>query len=352
MHALFGVFFHLIGSVAAGSFYMPYKKVKGWQWESYWITGGFFSWLIAPFLALWITFPDFTALLFSNTTVMCYAIFFGILWGIGGLTYGLGMRFLGLSLGNSVMLGFSSAFGALFPAIYYNFNPQHGKVSLNDMIGSTGGRVILFGILLCLIGIAVSGRAGMMKEKEQRINAVDKPKTDTEFSFKKGIIVAVLSGILSSCFNYGIEAGKPLAEAAVQLGVNPLFQNNITFVLVLWGGFTTNFIWCTYLIIKNKSYTDFANKRMPLTKNYIFCALAGTTWFLQFFFYGMGESRLGNGASSWILHMSAIILVGNLWGLYLKEWKGVSKATKTTMITGVAVLLISVIIVGYGNYLS
>jgi len=352
MHALFGVFFHLIGSVAAGSFYMPYKKVKGWRWESYWITGGFFSWLIAPFIALWITFPEFTALLFSNKTVLCYTIFFGILWGIGGLTYGLGMRFLGLSLGNSVMLGFSSAFGALFPAIYYNFNPQNGKVSLNDMIASTGGRVILLGIALCLIGIAISGRAGMMKEKEQRLHRADVPKADNEFSFKKGIIVAILSGILSSCFNYGIEAGKPLAEAAVQLGVNPLFQNNITFVLVLWGGFTTNFLWCTYLIFKNKSYTDFTNNSNPLFKNYIFCAIAGITWFLQFFFYGMGESRLGNGASSWILHMSAIILVGNLWGLYLKEWKGVSKKAKNTMIMGVAILLTSVIIVGYGNFLS
>ena len=351
MHALFGVFFHLIGSVAAGSFYMPYKKVKGWKWESYWITGGLFSWLIAPLIALWVTFPEFASLLFSNKTVLVYTIFFGVLWGIGGLTYGLGMRFLGLSLGNSVMLGFSSAFGALFPAIYYNFNPQHGKVSLNDMLSSAGGRVILFGILLCIVGIALSGRAGMMKEKEQRIKTADK-KTDAEFNFKKGIIVAIFSGILSSCFNYGIEAGKPLAEAAVAHGINPLFQNNITFVLVLWGGFATNFIWCTYLILKNRSYTDFTNNTVPLTRNYIFCALAGVTWFLQFFFYGMGESRLGNGASSWILHMSAIILVGNLWGLYLKEWKGVTTKAKNTMVTGVVILLISVMVVGYGNYLS
>ena len=350
MHALFGVFFHLIGSVAAGSFYMPYKKVKGWQWESYWIAGGFFSWLIAPFIALWITFPEFTALLFSNTTVICYTIFFGILWGIGGLTYGLGMRYLGLSLGNSVMLGFSSAFGSLLPAIYYNFNPKNGKISLSDMVNSTGGRIILLGIVVCLIGIAISGKAGMMKEKEQR-SSTTITKYNNEFSFKKGIIVAIFSGILSSCFNYGIETGKPLAEAAVQLGVNPLFQNNITFVLVLWGGFATNFIWCTYLIIKNKSYTDFTNVRMPLTHNYIFCALAGVTWFLQFFFYGMGESRLGNGASSWILHMSAIILVGNLWGLYLKEWNGVSKKTKNTIVIGVVIMLLSVTIVGYGNSL-
>jgi len=348
MHALLGVIFHLIGSTAAGSFYMPFKKVKGWKWESYWIVGGFFSWLIAPFVALWLTFPEFAALLFSNKTVLTYTVIFGVLWGIGGLTYGLGMRYLGMSLGNSVILGFSSAFGALLPAIYYNFNPQEGKTSLSDLLGSTGGQVILVGIALCILGIAISGKAGIMKEKG-RIQAAEVPRKDNEFNFKKGIVVAIMSGILSSCFNYGIEAGKPLAEAAVEMGINPLFQNNITFVLILWGGFATNFIWCVYLIIKNKSYTDFTNPGAPLARNYLFCAIAGVTWFLQFFFYGMGESRLGNGASSWILHMSAIIIVGNLWGIYLKEWTGVSKKTKYTMLTGVAVLLLSVIIVGYGN---
>lgn len=348
MHALLGVLFHLIGSTAAGSFYMPYKKVAGWKWESYWITGGFFSWLIAPFVALWLTFPEFSALLFSNKTVLGYTIVFGVLWGIGGLTYGLGMRYLGMSLGNSVILGFSSAFGSLLPAIYYNFNPQEGKTSLTDMLNSTGGQVILLGIAICLVGIAISGKAGVMKEKD-RVKENEPVRKDSEFNFKKGIVVAVMSGILSSCFNYGIEAGKPLAEAAVEAGVNPLFQNNITFVLILWGGFATNFIWCLYLLFKNKSFSDFTNSSNPLARNYIFCAIAGVTWFLQFFFYGMGESRLGNGASSWILHMSAIILVGNLWGLYLKEWKGVSKKTMSTMITGVVILLISVIIVGYGN---
>ena len=352
MYSIFGVLFHIIGGVAAGSFYMPYKKVVGWKWESYWITGGFFSWLIAPFLALWLTFPGFGTLLFSNTTVLCYAIFFGVLWGIGGLTYGLGMRYLGMSLGNSVILGFSSAFGALLPAIYYNFNPETGKTSLNDMLGSTGGQVILVGILFCLAGIAILGKAGVMKEREQIQQTPESLKNNSEFNFKKGIIVAVVSGILSACFNYGIEAGKPLANAAVEMGINPLFQNNITFVIVLWGGFTTNFIWCMYLNKKNKSFGDYTDATKPLLKNYIFSALAGTTWFLQFFFYGMGESRLGNGASSWILHMSAIILVANLWGIYLKEWKGVNKGTKYTMLAGVAVLLLSIAIVGYGNSLT
>ena len=131
-----------------------------------------------------------------------------------------------------------------------------------------------------------------------------------------------------------------------------LFQNNIIFVVLLWGGFTTNFIWCMFLNFKNKSFGDYLNKNSPLNNNYIFAALAGTTWFLQFFFYGMGESKLGNGASSWILHMAMIILVSSMWGLILKEWKGVSKKTFVTILTGIAVIILSVIIVGYGNSLN
>ncbi|HEU0063892.1 MAG TPA: L-rhamnose/proton symporter RhaT, partial [Flavisolibacter sp.] len=119
-----------------------------------------------------------------------------------------------------------------------------------------------------------------------------------------------------------------------------------------WGGLTFNFIYCILLNAKHHSFGDYVNKKTPLLKNYLFSALAGTTWFLQFFFYGMGESKLGNGASSWILHMTFIILVANMWGLISNEWKGVSKKARTTLFIGVAVMIVSVLIVGYGNYLK
>jgi L-rhamnose-H+ transport protein len=143
-----------------------------------------------------------------------------------------------------------------------------------------------------------------------------------------------------------------MAEAAVAQGYNPLFQNNVTYVVLLWGGLTTNFIWCIVLNAKNKTFPDYTDKKAPLAKNYIFSALAGTTWFLQFFFYGMGESKLGNGASSWILHMAFIILVSNMWGIFLKEWKGVKVQTRITITIGIITILASVILVGYGNSLT
>src|SRR5205814_3161203 len=184
-----------------------------------------------------------------------------------------------------------------------------------------------------------------------------KKESITEFSLVKGLVVCIISGILSACFNYGIEAGTPMAEAANKMWksahptetINFLYRNNVTYVVLLWGGLTTNFVWCMMLNARNKSFGDYTNSKANLARNYFFSALAGTTWFLQFFFYGMGESKLGNGASSWILHMAFIILVANMWGFALKEWKGVTTRTKTTIIIGVITIILSVALVGYGN---
>lgn len=355
MNAIIGVIFHFIGGFASGSFYMPYKKVKGWSWESFWIIGGLFSWLIVPPVAAYLTIPHFADIIrHSSSTILGTTFLMGTLWGVGGLMYGLGVRYLGMSLGNSVILGFCSAFGALIPSIYYNFHHTPGKVTFTDMLHSQGGQLVLIGVLVCLTGITICGKAGMMKEKD--LTEEKKKESVKEFSLVKGLIIATISGILSAFFNFGIEAGNSMgvvaseAWKATHSGQGEfLFRNNVIFVVILWGGLTTNFIWCMILNFRNKSFGDYTNKKTPLTRNYLFCALAGTTWFLQFFFYGMGESKLGNGASSWILHMAFIILVANAWGIVLKEWNGVSKKTKTTITFGIATIILSVLLVGYGN---
>jgi L-rhamnose-H+ transport protein len=350
MGVILGVLFHFLGGFASGSFYIPYKKVKNWSWESYWIVGGLFSWLIIPPLAAWLTIPGFAEIIsHTSGTILGITFFMGVLWGIGGLTYGLGIRYLGMSLGNSVILGYCAAFGALIPTIYYNYFPSPGKISFSQMLASDGGQLVLLGVVVCLVGIVICGRAGVLKEKD--LPEEQRKQSIAEFSLTKGLIVATISGILSACFNFGIEAGKPLAEEAVRQGYNPLFQNNVTYVVLLWGGLTTNFIWCMILNLRNKTFGDYTNKQSPLAANYFFSAIAGTTWFLQFFFYGMGESKLGNGASSWILHMAFIILISNMWGIFLKEWKGVQPRTRATIIMGIMAILASVIIVGYGNAL-
>ncbi len=348
MQILLGIIFHFIGGFASGSFYVPFRRVKMWSWESAWIVGGVFSWLIVPFLAATLTVPDFMEIIKSTPSpTLFWTYFFGLLWGIGGLTFGLAMRYLGMSLGMSVALGYCSAFGALVPSIYYGINPTAGKMGIGEMFANSGGQMILFGVLVCLAGIAVCGRAGMLKERE--LDDAAKKEGVAEFDLTRGLIVATISGILSACFNFGIEAGKDMAHVAIERGANPLFQNNVIFVVLLWGGLTTNFVWSMILNFRNKSFGDYSNSKSPLLSNYAWAALAGTTWFLQFFFYGMGESKMGNGASSWILHMAFIILISSAWGLFLKEWKGVSRRTMTTIFAGIGVILLSVVIVGIGN---
>lgn len=355
MQAILGVIFHFIGGFASGSFYIPYKKVKGWAWESYWIVGGIFSWLIVPPLAAYLTIPHFGEIIKRTSThILLITYVFGLLWGIGGLTYGLGVRYLGVALGSSIILGLCSVFGALIPSIYYDIYPKAGKDTITDLVSNHWGQMVLLGILVCIIGIIICGKAGTMKEKDLIRNKQISENKDYRIGL--GLFVSIISGVLSACFAFGLDAGKDMAIEAnnswksLHAGQGEfLFQNNVTYVIILWGGLTTNFIWCMILNAQNKTFGDYTNNKAPLLSNYIFSALAGTTWFLQFFFYGMGESKLGNGASSWILHMAFIILVANMWGLVLKEWKGVRKQTYAAVITGIIVIILSVLIVGYGN---
>lgn len=361
MQVILGVIFHFIGGFASGSFYIPFKKVKGWHWESYWIVGGLFSWLIVPPLAAWLTIPGFADMIRGgSSSTLCYTYMFGLLWGIGGLTYGLGVRYLGVSLGSSIILGLCMVFGALIPSIYYDFSPMEGKDTFSMMIGSGWGLTVLAGLLVCIIGIIICGRAGTMKERQLKAASTDPHgmKMKTEYKFALGMFVSIVSGVLSACFNFGLEAGAPLSMVANDAwkAANPgegefLYRNNVIYVVLLWGGLTTNFIWCMILNARNKTFGDYTNKKTPLLSNYVFAALAGTTWFLQFFFYGMGESKLGNGPSSWILHMAFIILVANMWGLVLKEWKGVDKRTIRTITIGIITIILAVLLVGLGNNL-
>ena len=362
MQVILGIVYHFIGGFASGSFYTPFKKVKGWAWESYWIAGGIFSWLIVPPLAAYLTIPGFAEII-KNTPGSTIGItyLFGVLWGIGGLTYGLGVRYLGISLGTSIILGLCMVFGSLIPSIYYNFFPKEGKDTFSMLIHSTWGLYVLAGLAVCVLGIIFCGKAGMMKERELNTAGTDPHgmQMKTEYKFGLGLLVSIVSGILSACFNFGIESGKSMAHTANEIWktAHPaqgefLFQNNVIFVVILWGGLTTNFIWCMILNARNKTFGDYTNTKTPLLSNYIFSALAGITWFLQFFFYGMGESKMGNGASSWILHMAFIILVANFWGIVLKEWKGVSGKTKAMITLGIATIIIAVLLVGYGNSLK
>lgn len=540
MNPIVGVIYHWLGGLASGSFYVPFRGVKRWSWETSWLAAGIFSWIIAPWVFATLNTTDpVTVLKETPGQVWFYSYLFGALWGIGGLTFGLAMRYLGMSLGMAVALGYCTVFGTLIPPIF------KGEFK-TKLIDDVSGQWILAGLAVCVIGIVVTALAG--KAKEGEMTEAQKRETVKEFSFKKGIIVATFSGIMSACFAFGLTAGdwirattynvdlvssanaagktverakeptgvedkafaksleganlfapgvegstglaldfleepftlqgkivelkakesitpeesKLLTEAeakapealkksqetltAVKASADPIavrmaaygdklpavvadtkafsIVDNLTWlseketalsvlasgadltaihakhslwtglpvlIVVLLGGFTTNFIWCVALNLKNRSGYEYvsstqrhpihakdqsaienvtdapaeeltgstnlggngSDRRIPLVGNYLFAALAGTLWYFQFFFYSMGETQMGDYKfSSWTLHMASIIIFSSIWGLALREWKGASAKSKGLLFGGLAILVLSTVIIGYGNYVG
>jgi L-rhamnose-H+ transport protein len=341
---LLGVFFHWLGGLASASFYVPYQSVRRWSWEIFWLTGGLFSWVFAPWVFASLRTHDLLGVLaHTPTATLAWCWFWGMLWGFGGLTFGLTMRYLGLSLGMAVVLGLTMIIGTLGPPIF------HG--ALAALAATSSGWVTFGGIALALLGVVIVGRAGRLKEGD--LSPEQSKANIAEFNFKRGVAVALFSGVMSSCFAFGLDAGAPIRALTLAAGTDPLSQGLPVLCVVLAGGFTTNVIWCAYLIARNRSGREWAMDGAPLLKNYVLCAIGGTAWYFQFFFYTMGESQMGRFAfSSWTLHMASIIIFATLWGFGLKEWKGARMNTRALVWTGVTMLVVATVVIGAGNYLN
>ena len=377
-----GVFFHWLGGLASGSFYVPYKGVKKWSWETYWLVGGVFSWIICPWILASLLTHDLLGVLERQTfTTLWWTYFFGAMWGFGGLTFGLTMRYLGMSLGMGVALGYCAAFGTLLPPIFKSFMPRIPVAeSIAQIAATTPGKVTLLGVLVCLIGIGVAALAGLTKEKE--MPEAEKRKTIAEFNFSKGILVATFSGIMSACFSFALTAGNPIGVASASAGTQTLWTGLPKLCVVLLGGFTTNFVWCVMLNLKNRTGYQYLASQVrpehnlskasggepgggtvavrtetdlgvPVLRNYLFSALAGSTWYFQFFFYTMGETQMGKYSfASWTLHMASIIIFSTMWGWILHEWKGSSRKAHRLIGAGIAALILSTIVIGVGTWLK
>ena len=342
MNPIAGILLIALGSIGAASFYVPFKKVKLWSWESYWLSQGVAAWLIAPWLFALVFVPQgelIPIIKEAPAKAKLLAMFFGFLWGFGGLTFGLSLRYLGVALGQSIALGLCAAFGTLIPAF----------VAGQELFSTTAGILTVAGVAITVAGIAIIGYAGALKSRE--MSEEEKLAAVKEFALKKGILIAVFAGVMSACFNFGFEAGKPIENIASEHGTNPLFQKNPTLIFILLGGFITNLIYCVYLNIKNKSYKDYYSVPGNIfLNNLFFTFLAGFLWFLQFHFFGMGSSKLPEGMAvfGWSILMALNIAIANIWGIFLNEWKGVKPKTITILIIGIIVLILSTFIVKIG----
>ncbi|WP_121115628.1 L-rhamnose/proton symporter RhaT [Croceibacterium ferulae] len=360
MNPLVGVLYHWLGGFASATFYVPYRGIRQWSWEIFWLTGGIFSWLLAPWLFASVMTQDLLGVLAATpdrTVMLC--VLFGLLWGFGGLTYGLTMRYLGLSLGMAVVLGLSTVFGTLIPPIV------EGDFA-STLLGTASGRIVLLGLCVTLAGIITVAVAGA--RKDAALSTEQKAAAIAEFDYRKGLAVAIFSGIMSSCFAFGLAAGEPVRDLSAAAGTGALWAGLPVLCLVMFGGLVTNAIWCAHLIRKNRSAGQWLGKpaayggaapaatlprRAPLLRNYLLAALGGTLWYFQFFFYSMGESQMGRlGFSSWTLHMASIIIFGTLWGFAFREWKDAAPRVRAMVWSGVGLLVLATVIIGYGNSIA
>jgi len=338
---MIGILLIAIGSLAASSFYVPFKRVKVWAWESYWISQGLAAWIICPWVFALLTVPSGTLtdiIHDAPTSAKWLSIMFGALWGVGGLTFGLSIRYMGIALGQSLVLGLTAALGTLIPSI----------VAGENLFASRAGILTMIGVAVALAGITIVGYAGILKNKS--LTEEERKAAVKDFALKKGIPIAIISGIMSACFAYGFQSGKPIEEVAAEYGTHELFVSNPTLIFILLGGFVTNAIYCVWLNIKNGSYKDYINVSGAVFLNNIaFTFLAGLLWFLQFHFYGMGKSQVPASmeAFSWSILMALSISFSNIWGLFLKEWKGVSRKTVVVLIIGIIIMILSTFVINF-----
>ena len=332
-----GLLIIAIGAFCQSSSYVPINKIKSWSWESYWLVQGIFAWLILPFLGALLAVPGGHTLceLFTseNSFNIGMTILFGVLWGVGGLTFGLSMRYLGVALGQSIALGTCAALGTIMGPVFLSlFFPEQDPLSKLTLS-------VLIGVAVTLIGIAVIGIAGSMKSAS--LSEEEKRQAVKDFNFPKGLCIALLAGFMSGCFNVGLTFGADINFGEL---TDPMFRALPATLLVTLGGFVTNAVYCLYQNQKNQTWSDYGNKAV-WGNNILFCLLAGALWYSQFFGLSLGQGFLRESPDlitfSFCILMALNVTFSNVWGIILKEWKGCSRKTITVLLIGIAILILS-----------
>ena len=337
---LFGILLIALGAFSSGSFAVPFGKIKGWEWETYWMVFSLGAYIMFPLIACLVFSPDFIQIIRSTPSETVLTVFLlGAVYGIGNLSFGLALRYLGLSLGYALSLGLMLAIGTLIPPMI------DGRLQV--MMQNSGGLLLILGVVVACIGIALSAWAGILKDKH--VSDAKKQESIGEFNLPKGSIAAVLVGITGSAMSLGFEQGLPISEMAAKQGVDPLFTMMPLMIVLFSGTFITTLIWCVYLGIKNKSLNNFkiAESSKVLIWNYLFGLLAGLLWFSQFIVYGMGKSKMGPFTfTSWGILMALTIVFATVWGFLRKEWKDAPTKVYILMAFSLLIIIASSFIIG------
>lgn len=340
-NVLLGIFLIGLGAFSSGSFAVPFGKIKGWKWETYWMIFSVGAYLIFPLLACQVFAPNFVSIIQQTPEkTLVYVFALGAVYGIGNLSFGLALRYLGLSLGYALSLGLMLAIGTLIPPLL------DGRLSV--MINASGGMLLIAGVLVACAGIALSAWAGILKDKS--LSKEKKQESVGEFDLTKGIMAALLVGVTGSAMALGFEQGTPISNVAALQGIDPLFTMMPVLVVLFSGTFITTIVWCVLVLgRKNKSLPDYvsASDSKVLLLNYLFALLAGLLWFSQFIVYGMGKSKMGPFTfTSWGILMALTIAFATIWGLIRKEWKGASVKVYFLMILSLVIIVLASFMIG------
>lgn len=337
MDIILGLIIIAIGAFCQSSCYVPINRIKDWSWESYWIVQGVFAWLLLPLLGALLAVPAGHSLteLFSsdNSFNILMTVVFGMLWGVGGLTFGLSMRYLGVALGQSIALGTCAGLGTVMGPVLLNlFFPEQ------DALSSLTFSVIA-GVLVTLLGIAIIGVAGSMKSAS--LSEEEKRAAVKDFNFPKGLAIALLAGFMSGCFNVGLAFGADINFGEL---TPDMYKTLPATLLVTVGGFLTNAVYCFWQNSRNNTWGDYS-KGSVWGNNALFCLLAGGLWYSQFFGLSLGKGFLTESPTlmtlSFCILMALNVVFSNVWGIILKEWQGCSRKTITVLVVGIAVLVLS-----------
>jgi L-rhamnose-H+ transport protein len=343
---LLGVGLHAIGALFAATCYTPQKKVKGWSWQTYWLTQASFCWLLLPIIGAWMTIPDLLAVLReAPTSAMWHSFLLGAAYGIGGTAFGISIRYIGFSLTYAIAVGLSSVLGTLIPPLV--------KGTLGEVLHKPGAGWVLAGIVVGVLGIAGTGWAGWLKEKD-----LTAQKSRGEFSLAKGLFLSLLAGVLSAVYGFALEAGTPIADVASAHGAG-VFRGNVVYIFSNTGAFLTTAIYCLWLHARHKTIGELVElpagpEKASLPLNFLMAAITGLFWYGQFFFYNLGHVNLGEkfAFTSWAIHMIMLVMFSNLMGVLLREWRQCRRLTHTTVGLALFILVAAVLLLTYGNHIG
>lgn len=343
---ILGMGLHAVGALFAATCYTPQKRVKGWSWQTYWLTQAAFCWFLLPIIGAFITIPDLmTVLREAPRDAMWKAFGLGAAYGIGGTAFGIAIRYIGFSLTYAIAVGLSAVLGTLVPPLIHN--------TLGEKLSKTGAGWIIAGIVVGVAGIAITGAAGRLKERD-----LSSQENKGGFSLAKGLFIALMAGLLSAVYGISLDAGQPIADVATAHGAG-MWCGNVIYIFSNTGAFIITAIYCLHLHRKHKTLGELVElpagtEKASLPVNFLMAVITGCFWYGQFFFYNLGHVRMGKDYdfTSWAIHMTMLVLFSSVVGVVLREWRACRHVTHATIAAALAVLVGAVLLLTYGNYLG